>query len=80
MERNLFCRQNLLHPDAVRAIHESYLAAGSRAITTNTLTDNRIFLESHGQASTWRRSTGPVRHSRGQRLQPAPGEPMCWAT
>ncbi len=43
--------QNLLHPDDVRAVHESYLAAGSRAITTNTLTDNRIFLESHGQAS-----------------------------
>ena len=43
--------QNLLHPDAVRAVHESYLAAGSRAITTNTLTDNRIFYESHGLSS-----------------------------
>jgi 5-methyltetrahydrofolate--homocysteine methyltransferase len=40
--------QNLLHPEAVRAVHESYLAAGSGAVTTNTLTDNRIFLESHG--------------------------------
>jgi 5-methyltetrahydrofolate--homocysteine methyltransferase len=43
--------QNLLHPDAVRTVHEGYLTAGSRAITTNTLTDNRIFYESHGQAS-----------------------------
>jgi 5-methyltetrahydrofolate--homocysteine methyltransferase len=40
--------QNLLHPESVRAVHESYLRAGSRAIITNTLTDNRIFIESHG--------------------------------
>jgi 5-methyltetrahydrofolate--homocysteine methyltransferase len=43
--------QNLLHPEVVRAVHESYLAVGSRAITTNTFTENRIFLESHGQTS-----------------------------
>jgi 5-methyltetrahydrofolate--homocysteine methyltransferase len=40
--------QNLLHPESVRAVHESYLRAGSRGIITNTLTDNRIFIESHG--------------------------------
>jgi 5-methyltetrahydrofolate--homocysteine methyltransferase len=40
--------QNLLHPDAVRGIHAAYLSAGARGIITNTLTDNRIFIESHG--------------------------------
>lgn len=43
--------QNLQNPDVVRAIHEGYLHAGARALTTNTLTMNRIFLESHGRGS-----------------------------
>ncbi len=41
--------QNLEHPDAVRSIHEAYVRAGSRVITTNTLTMNRLFLDSHGR-------------------------------
>jgi 5-methyltetrahydrofolate--homocysteine methyltransferase len=41
--------QNLDHPDAVRSIHEAYVRAGSRVITTNTLTMNRLFLDSHGR-------------------------------
>ncbi|MGA2974497.1 MAG: homocysteine S-methyltransferase family protein [Spirochaetia bacterium] len=43
--------QNLLHPEAVRSIHDAYLRAGARGIITNTLTDNRIFTESHGITS-----------------------------
>jgi 5-methyltetrahydrofolate--homocysteine methyltransferase len=41
--------QNLGNPDAVRSIHEAYVRAGSMAITTNTLTMNRLFLDSHGR-------------------------------
>ena len=39
---------NLTHPDTVRAIHEEYFKAGCNAVITNTLTMNRIFIESHG--------------------------------
>jgi 5-methyltetrahydrofolate--homocysteine methyltransferase len=39
---------NLTHPDAVYAIHDEYFKAGSNAVITNTLTMNRIFIESHG--------------------------------
>jgi 5-methyltetrahydrofolate--homocysteine methyltransferase len=42
--------RNLTSPDAVRDIHASYIRAGARAVTTNTLTDNRLFLESHAVA------------------------------
>jgi methionine synthase I (cobalamin-dependent) len=38
---------NLSHPDSVFAIHEEYFRAGSNAAITNTLTMNRIFIESH---------------------------------
>jgi len=41
------CESNLLIPDAVVKVHENYLRAGSSAIITNTLTMNRIFIESH---------------------------------
>jgi 5-methyltetrahydrofolate--homocysteine methyltransferase len=44
--------QNLLHPDAVRGIHEAYVGAGARGILSNTLTDNRIFIESHGLSTS----------------------------
>ena len=40
--------RNLSHPDAVRAVHEAYVQAGSRVIITNTLTMNRIFLSAGG--------------------------------
>ncbi len=41
--------QNCLsHPDAVLNVHRAYVAAGCQAIVTNTLTMNRICLESHG--------------------------------
>lgn len=38
---------NLSHPDTVFEIHEEYFKAGSNAAITNTLTMNRIFVESH---------------------------------
>jgi 5-methyltetrahydrofolate--homocysteine methyltransferase len=57
--------QNLLHPDAVREIHGSYLDAGARGLITNTLTVNRIFLESHGVAgSVELMNEAGVRHAR----------------
>ena len=41
--------QNCLsYPDAVREVHEAYVAAGCEVLTTNTLTMNRIYIESHG--------------------------------
>jgi 5-methyltetrahydrofolate--homocysteine methyltransferase len=39
---------NLLHPETVFEIHDEYFKAGSTAVITNTLTMNRIFIESHG--------------------------------
>jgi 5-methyltetrahydrofolate--homocysteine methyltransferase len=41
--------QNLLNPDAVRAIHEDYARAGAQIILTNTLTLNRIALDACGR-------------------------------
>jgi len=38
---------NLSHPDEVIAVHRAYLDAGCHAILTNTLTMNRIYIESH---------------------------------
>jgi 5-methyltetrahydrofolate--homocysteine methyltransferase len=38
---------NLTNPESVLKIHRSYLEAGSTLLTTNTLTMNRIFIESH---------------------------------
>lgn len=38
---------NLDAPDAVLAIHQQYVQSGSRALTTNTLTMNRVYLETH---------------------------------
>lgn len=35
-------------PDTVRAVHRAYIDAGSQAIITNTLTMNRVYLETHG--------------------------------
>ena len=40
-------RNNLDHPESVLAVHRAYIAAGSHAITTNTLTMNRLYIESH---------------------------------
>lgn len=40
-------RTNLDAPEAVLAIHEQYLQCGCRAVTTNTLTMNRIYIETH---------------------------------
>ena len=40
-------RNNLDSPDAVLEIHREYVGAGSHALTTNTLTMNRIFIETH---------------------------------
>jgi 5-methyltetrahydrofolate--homocysteine methyltransferase len=37
----------LTHPDVVLAVHRAYLDAGARLIITNTLTMNRVFIESH---------------------------------
>jgi 5-methyltetrahydrofolate--homocysteine methyltransferase len=38
---------NISAPEAVIQVHKDYLAAGATAIITNTLTMNRIFIESH---------------------------------
>jgi 5-methyltetrahydrofolate--homocysteine methyltransferase len=41
------CASNLADPDAVIQVHGDYVRAGTAAIITNTLTMNRIFVESH---------------------------------
>jgi len=38
---------NLVAPDAVLDIHRDYLACGCHALTTNTLTMNRVYIETH---------------------------------
>jgi len=38
---------NLESPDAVLEIHRQYVNVGCRALTTNTLTMNRVYLETH---------------------------------
>ena len=38
----------LLHPDAVEAVHRAYVSSGSRLLIANSLTMNRIYMESHG--------------------------------
>jgi 5-methyltetrahydrofolate--homocysteine methyltransferase len=40
-------RNNVDHPEAVLEVHRAYIAAGCQAVTTNTLTMNRIYIESH---------------------------------
>jgi methionine synthase I (cobalamin-dependent) len=40
-------RNNLDQPDAVAEIHVAYARAGCDALTTNTLTMNRIYIETH---------------------------------
>lgn len=40
-------RTNLDAPEAVIAIHRDYLQSGCHAVTTNTLTMNRIYIETH---------------------------------
>jgi 5-methyltetrahydrofolate--homocysteine methyltransferase len=37
----------LTHPEVVQKIHHQYIAAGSNILITNTLTMNRIYIESH---------------------------------
>ncbi len=41
------CESNLINPDIVVNIHRDYVKAGSNVIITNTLTMNRIYIESH---------------------------------
>jgi 5-methyltetrahydrofolate--homocysteine methyltransferase len=43
-------RCNVEQPDLVRRVAESYVAAGSQLIITNTFTGNRIALKKHGLA------------------------------
>jgi 5-methyltetrahydrofolate--homocysteine methyltransferase len=45
---------NLDAPDAVLAIHQQYVQAGCQALTTNTLTMNRVYLETHNVAVSLR--------------------------
>jgi len=40
-------QQCLLHPDDVFEIHKEYVRSGCHLITTNTLTMNRIYIETH---------------------------------
>ena len=41
------CDSNLLHPESVIDIHRDYFRSGSHAVITNTLTMNRIYIETH---------------------------------
>ena len=38
---------NLDAPDAVLAVHQQYVQSGCHALTTNTLTMNRVYIETH---------------------------------
>jgi 5-methyltetrahydrofolate--homocysteine methyltransferase len=38
---------NLTHPEAVLAVHRQYVEAGAGLLITNTLTMNRIYIETH---------------------------------
>lgn len=40
-------RNNLDAPEAVLGIHQEYARCGCHALTTNTLTMNRIYIETH---------------------------------
>jgi len=40
-------QNSLSHPDAVLAVHQRYCESGCNILTTNTLTMNRIFIETH---------------------------------
>ncbi len=42
---------SVTHPEAVESVHRSYVEAGSQAIITNTLTANRIYMETHGSSA-----------------------------
>ena len=46
--REMGGQNNLFHPEAVLDIHRRYAESGCRILTANTLTMNRIFIESHG--------------------------------
>lgn len=39
---------NLSHPEEVAAIHARYVQAGAMVLLTNTLTMNRLYMETHG--------------------------------
>jgi 5-methyltetrahydrofolate--homocysteine methyltransferase len=41
------CENNLINPENVIRVHKDYISAGSIAVVTNTLTMNRVFIESH---------------------------------
>src|SRR5512145_1423538 len=43
-------QNNISHPHAVLAIHRKYRDCGCDALITNTLTMNRIYIETHGLA------------------------------
>ena len=47
-----FCREqwNVDRPEFVRQVADSYVAAGSQVILTNTFTGNRVILDKHGLA------------------------------
>src|SRR5512135_3266074 len=40
-------QNSVTHPDAVLAVHRQYVECGIDLLTTNTLTMNRVFIESH---------------------------------
>jgi 5-methyltetrahydrofolate--homocysteine methyltransferase len=41
------CEMNLSHPEAVAAIHRYYIESGCDLLITNTLTANRLYVETH---------------------------------
>lgn len=62
---------NLSHPDEVRAVSASYVAAGSDIVETNTLGGSRLILSKHGLADRLieinRRSAQLAREAAGDR-------------
>jgi len=47
---------NLDHPQVVGEVHREYLEAGSNCLITNTLTMNRIYVESHDLDVDWEKA------------------------
>ena len=43
---------NLSHPEEVAAIHARYVEAGAMVLITNTLTMNRLYMETHGVSAS----------------------------
>jgi methionine synthase I (cobalamin-dependent) len=61
---------SLTAPEVVLDVHRDYLSAGSQAIITNTLTMNRVYLETHGSNT----SVDEVNRKAGEIAREAAGD------